>query len=311
LNRKDELGELADSFNAMVTDLKGYNAELKRLSVEMVHQEKMAGIGQLSAGIAHEINNPLGYIKSNMATLEGYHVKLEGAYQLCKSVAGNYDSMSQEELKAHVAELNAYIIKNKLDLLHEDFRDIVVETNAGLKKIEGIVKSLLGFARKADSSDFINYDLNRGIADTLVIANNEIKYSAQVVTELGEIPLICAIDGEINQVFLNLIINASYAVKETGVYGKITIRTYKGDNSVVCEISDNGIGIEEETVKRVFEPFFTTKPVGVGTGLGLSMAYECIVKKHSGRLSLKSTVGEGTTFIIELPVEHQGLHYMK
>lgn len=300
--RKDELGELADSFNAMVNDLKNYNKELQRISVEMIHQEKMAGIGQLSAGIAHEINNPLGYIKSNVATMEGYLGKLDSFYQLSRDITEKEATEAAETQTEQIQALADFAKTQKLEMLHEDLRDIVLETKAGLKKIEGIVKSLLGFARKVETTDFMSYDLNRGIEDTLVIANNEIKYHAEVVTDFADIPVISAIDGEINQVLLNLIINAAYAIKETGRFGKIVIRTYQRECEVFCDITDNGIGMPEETSKRIFEPFYTTKPVGVGTGLGLSMAYDTIVKKHFGTLTVQSKVGEGTTFTIGLPV---------
>lgn len=193
----------------------------------------------------------------------------------------------------------------KMKYIFEDLSDIILETANGISRIEKIVKSLLGFARKGFESEITEYDLNKGILDTITIANNEIKYYAKVVTELGEIPIIEVFAGEINQVFLNLIVNAAHAIKnnaENVEEGIITIRTYLKENFVCCEFEDNGTGIPQNIVNRIFEPFFTTKPVGSGTGLGLSIAHDIIVDKHKGKIIVDSKLGIGTRFIVLLPI---------
>ena len=165
------------------------------------------------------------------------------------------------------------------------------------------MKSLLGFARKASSSEFNQYDINSNIKSTITIAYNEIKYYAKVEENLEEVPTIRALEGEINQVLLNMLVNAAHAIKSKGIQGTIKIHTYCENNQVKCEITDNGTGISEENINNVFNPFFTTKPVGMGTGLGLSISHDIIVNKHSGSIEVNSELGKGTTFIISLPIE--------
>ena len=295
INRNDELGELAQSFNIMIHDLKKSREELKNYSITLIHQEKMAGVGQLSAGVAHEINTPLGYVKSNMETLEKYVMKLKGFYELQQKDKSEY----QKEA------IDNYIKNNKIEYIYNDLEDIMSQSMDGILKIEKIVRSLLGFSRKTETTEFVLYDINKGIKDTLIIAYNEIKHCAEIGQNLEDVPHIMAIDGDINQVLLNIIINAIYAIKEKGEMGKIAVHTYKKDNFVYCEISDNGVGMEDKNRKRIFEPFFTTKPVGIGTGLGLSITYDIIVNKHNGDISVQSQVGKGTTFIMKLPIQRR------
>lgn len=145
-------------------------------------------------------------------------------------------------------------------------------------------------------------DLNKGIKDTVTIANNEIKYDALVIENLRSIPVIPAVSGEINQVLLNLVVNAVHAIKSKGIKGLITICTYADSENVYCEISDDGEGIPEEYIGKIFEPFFTTKPVGTGTGLGLSIVHDIIVNKHKGKIDVESIRGQGTTFRFALPI---------
>jgi signal transduction histidine kinase len=197
-----------------------------------------------------------------------------------------------------------FIKQNKIDLIYSDLDTIFEETSEGLRRIENIIRSLLGFCRKEDENEFVEYDINKGIKDTLIVAKNEIKYLAQVTEVLKPVPLIMGIHGEINQVLLNIIVNAAHAIREKEIMGTIEIHTYSEEDFVCCEISDNGAGIKEENIKRIFEPFFTTKPEGIGTGLGLSIAYDIIVNKHKGHLEVDSEVGKGTTFRLKLPEKH-------
>ncbi len=269
--------------------------KINMLQAQLVQQEKMAEIGQLSAGIAHEINNPLGYIQSNMETLKKYTVKLKGFYKLIEDIIECSSDLDLIRVKE-------YISKNKLSFIYDDLEDIIGESMKGLLRIEKIVKSLLIFSRRSDEHEFVEYNINNGIRDTLTIANNEIKYYAKINENLEDVPYIMAIDAEINQVLLNIIVNASHAIREKGGNGTISIHTYHKNDYVYCEISDDGIGIKEENLSHIFEPFFTTKPAGIGTGLGLSIVHNIIENKHSGSINVYSEVGKGTTFKICLPL---------
>jgi len=279
--------------------------KIRMLQSQLVQQEKMAGIGQLSAGIAHEINNPLGYTQSNLDTLKKYLDRIKIFLETLKIFEGTLQTENNEAVQDFISNLRAARKKNKIDVIYDDIEDIIGESINGLSRIEKIVKSLLGFARTSISSELEDYDLNKGIRDTLAIANNEIKYFAKVVEELETIPYIKAAGGSINQVLLNLILNAVHAIKEAPQEGILTLKTFTKGNYICCEITDNGTGIPTSNFEHIFTPFFTTKPVGMGTGLGLSIAYDIIVNKHAGRLEVESELGQGTTFTIVLPCHNE------
>jgi len=277
--------------------------KIEKLQTQIINQEKMAGIGQLSAGIAHEINNPLGFVKSNIYTLTGYKDKIKKLLELYFSIEEKLKDSDEELYKEKFSEVTEYKKKNKIKIIFDDIDDIILESKDGINRMETIIKSLLGFARKASSSEFNEYDINSNIKSTITIAYNEIKYYAIVEENLEAVPTIKALEGEINQVLLNLLVNAAHAIKSKGIQGVIKIHTYCDNDYVKCEISDNGIGISEENIGNIFNPFFTTKPVGIGTGLGLSISHDIIVNKHSGSIEVKSNEGEGTTFILSLPID--------
>lgn len=286
---------------------KEYNESMEKIRMlqsQLIQQEKMAGIGQLSAGIAHEINNPLGYTQSNLDTLKKYLDKMKDFIDTLKNIESTFKTEPNEEVRNLLETIRASQKKNKINIISADIEDIIGESIIGLSRIEKIVKSLLGFARSS-TSEFEDYYLNKGIIDTLAVANNEIKYFATVVEELGDIPHIEAAGGSINQVLLNLIINAVHAIKDTSNKGIITLKTFAKNDSVYCSITDNGVGISKENIGSIFTPFFTTKPVGTGTGLGLSIAYDIIVNKHAGEIQIESEVGKGTTFTLRLPIHYK------
>ena len=286
---------------------KEYNESMEKIRMlqsQLIQQEKMAGIGQLSAGIAHEINNPLGYTQSNLATLQKYLDKIKDFLDTLNNIEGTLQTEPTDDVLNILNTIRTSQKKNKINIISNDIEDIIGESITGLNRIEKIVKSLLGFARSS-TSEFEDYDLNKGIIDTLAVANNEIKYVATVVEEPGDIPHIEAAGGSINQVLLNLIINAVHAIKDTSNKGIITLKTFEKNDSVYCSITDNGIGISKKNLDSIFTPFFTTKPVGTGTGLGLSIAYDIIVNKHAGEIKIESEEGKGTTFILRLPIQHK------
>jgi PAS domain S-box-containing protein len=267
----------------------------RQMEHQLLHSEKMAAIGQLSAGIAHEINNPVGFILSNLNRMAEYSATLtafgKSAAQLRREVkAGERDP---------TAAWDTYIRLRKesdLEFLVEDVSDIVAECREGAERIRKIVMDLKTFSHP-DTADLTSADLNQGLESTLNIVWNELKYHCEVVKELGEIPQILCHQQQINQVFMNLLVNGAHAIEERGV---ITLRTRAEGDGVAVSISDTGKGIPPENLGRIFEPFFTTKPAGKGTGLGLHLV-DGIVRAHGGRIEVESTVGAGTTFTVRLP----------
>ncbi|HEX8956961.1 MAG TPA: ATP-binding protein [Burkholderiaceae bacterium] len=269
---------------------------LQQTQAQLLQSEKMASIGQLAAGVAHEINNPVGFVNSNMGSLNHY---VDTLFE----VIDGYDKIlsagkgAQESARA-VGELKA---RADLEFLREDVVQLVRESMDGLTRVKNIVQSLKDFSHVGET-DWQYADLHAGLDSTLTIANNEIKYKADVVRDYGQLPLVNCLVSQLNQVFMNLIVNASHAIRERGT---ITIRTGCADDWVWIAVEDTGQGIPPENLTRIFEPFFTTKPVGQGTGLGLSLSYN-IVSKHNGRIEVKSEVGKGTCFTIHLPVDGKG-----
>jgi signal transduction histidine kinase len=287
--------------------------ELKRTQEQLVQSEKLAGIGQLAAGVAHEINNPLGYVTSNVDTSKKYVDRLSGVYSQIRELTGREPELNGKMLRQCVRRISDILTDNKLDYIMKELNEIYEDIDDGLRRISKIVTGLKTFARVEQGEGIEEYDLNAGIQNTLLVAHNELKHHAEVTELLGDIPLLPARGGQINQVLLNLLLNSVHAIRSKGPAqtGRIRIRTYLKDDYVFGEIEDNGTGIPQENIDRIFQPFFTTKPVGEGTGLGLSIAYDIIVNKHRGDLRVESVPGEGTKFIFRLPVMRrtdEGVH---
>lgn len=279
--------------------------KLKETQVQLIQKEKMAGIGLLAAGIAHEINNPLGYIISNIDTLQKYIDKYLKLFQILKDAKNvDYGNLSGE-CKEIFKKIDHYERENNMQFVTEDSSEIIEDSLEGLNRISKIVEGLRDFSRINVKECFSSYDLNDGVKNTLMITNNTIKHLANIKLELANLPMIHAIGSEINQVILNLVLNAAQAIKETNKIGIIKISTYEKENYIVLEIEDNGIGIKEENLTSIFNPFFSTKPIGEGTGLGLSISYDIVVNKHKGKLDVISEVGKGTTFIIQIPSNYK------
>jgi len=259
---------------------------------QLLQSEKLASIGQLAAGVAHEINNPIGYVNSNLGSLGQYVEKLIGIMEACER--------AEPELSASplLEELIALKRETDWEYLKQDTRDLIKESAEGITRVKKIVQDLKDFSH-VDESEWLYADLHKGIDSTLNIVNNEIKYNAEVIREYGAIPQVECMASQLNQVFMNMLINASHAIGESN-HGKITIRTGMENDLVWIEFSDTGKGIVPENMKRIFDPFFTTKPVGKGTGLGLSLSFG-IIEKHHGRIEVQSELGKGTTFRIWLP----------
>ena len=299
--RKDAEESLRTNYNQLAETME----KLKRTQSQLLHQEKLASIGQLAAGVAHEINNPLGFVSANIESLGKYSecfAKIINAYRdFCRS-AGFMDS---EALLAKQRELAQVEETNKIDFLLSDYGDIIQESKDGIRRMINIVKGLNTFSRIDNQGKFSEYDLNEGIQSTLIVARNETKYNSTVETELALLPKIFASGGQINQVLLNILVNASQAIKsvqQPDRIGFIRIRTFLSGAYVGCSIFNDGPPIPPEIINRIFEPFFTTKEVGKGTGLGLSISYEIIVHLHHGKLEVESSAEKGTTFTLFLPV---------
>ncbi|MBN1794359.1 MAG: PAS domain-containing protein [Candidatus Omnitrophica bacterium] len=279
-------------------ELKEAYENLKTVQAQLIQSEKMAGIGQLSAGVAHEINNPTGFVMSNLETLQGYAQKLFETFDEFEAFFNA--SLPQDPEKARILRDHLEVIKknNTFDYIRQDIPSLIEECLDGADRIKGIVSNLRSFAH-TDTGDKCEIDLNEELEKSLNLVWNELKYKCEVTKEYdGEMPRILASPGQLDQVFVNILINAVQAIPERG---RVHIRTYKKSGYVYAEISDTGGGIPEEIRARIFEPFFTTKEVGKGTGLGLSIAYG-IITNHNGTLEVESKVGEGTTFRIGLPI---------
>ncbi|CRM94906.1 Sporulation kinase E [Pseudomonas sp. 22 E 5] len=267
--------------------------ERKHLESQLVQSEKLASLGQLAAGVAHEINNPVGFISSNLSTLEGYFNQLQqmlDAYQRAEALVTPPEQ--SEQLKAMRVGL-------ELDFLKEDIPVLIKESREGIGRVVQIVKDLKNFSRVDNEQTWQFANLQQGIDSTLNIVASELKYKADVVKHYGALPEIECLASQLNQVVMNLVINAAQAMGPER--GTITISTGVDSENVWLEVADNGYGIAPQTLQKIFDPFFTTKPVGEGTGLGLSLSYG-IVKKHRGDISVSSELGKGTTFRVVLPI---------
>ena len=279
--------------NEELTEL---NARLSATQDKLVQSEKLASIGQLAAGVAHEINNPIGYIFSNFGTLEKYLGQL---FQMLEAYEANEQALTGTPQGQRLKAMREDI---ELDYLKEDIPTLMNESREGISRVRKIVQDLKDFSRVDASQEWVWANLHRGIDSTLNIVNNEIKYKAEVIKDYGEIPDVQCLPSELNQVFMNLLVNAAHAI--TAERGTITIRTGTSHEQVWVEIADNGSGIPKDIIGRIFDPFFTTKPVGKGTGLGLSLSYG-IIQKHKGHIEVSSTPGEGTCFKVTIPVKHE------
>ncbi len=292
----------------MLEELHGRNAELesekamqnrlidklRQAQTQLLQTEKMASIGQLAAGVAHEINNPVGYINSNLNSLKAYLGDIFRFLDAHENIVSNlgkhtYGVSAIDDMRREI----------DMDYLRGDLTNLVLESMEGASRVIKIVKDLKEFSH-IDMDKFEIVDIHNGLESTLNIVRNEIKYKAGVIKEYGDLPEIECVPAQINQVFMNILINAAHAIEEKGT---ITIKTGSVDGRVWVEISDNGMGIGQDALKRIFDPFFTTKPVGKGTGLGLSISYG-IIAKHNGKIEVENNKDGGACFRVWLPVRH-------
>ena len=300
---RDSRDQLEERVRERTADLQTANATLlaeKTLQEELIKKleeahnqllqsEKMASIGQLAAGVAHEINNPVGFVNSNLGTLQVYSDNILKLLQVYEQQEASLPDEGRQEIAR---------LKKEIDVayLRDDMGSLLAESLDGLQRVKRIVRDLKDFAH-VDESERLWSNLETGLESTLNVVWNELKYKATVVKEYGNIPQIECFPSQLNQVFMNLLVNAGQAIEQQG---RITLRTGYDEENVWLEVEDTGKGIKPEHLVRIFEPFFTTKPVGQGTGLGLSLSYG-IVHKHGGRIEVQSELGKGTVFKVVLP----------
>ena len=276
--------------------------EQNKANAQLLQSEKMASIGQLAAGVAHEINNPTGFVSSNLKTLADYTgdiFELINKYKKMRNEIetawpnGDMPALLSDQLK-EVADHEEEI---DLDYLLEDIHDLIGDCREGTDRIKKIVIDLKDFAHPGEDK-LEQANINHGIEQTLNMINNELKYVATVNKKFSDLPYVECYPRQINQVLMNILVNAAQAIEKKGI---IDISTKAENNFVEIKISDTGTGIPEENLSKIFDPFFTTKEVGKGTGLGMNIAYN-IIKKHNGSIDIQSTMGKGTTFLIKLPL---------
>jgi len=341
--QRDEVGELAEGCNAMldrleqidrersiaVRSLEDSNRTLERemkdgseclretnqrlddaisakkaIGEELQRAQKLGSVGRLAAGIAHEINTPLQFVNDNT------HFLQHGIRDLTTMIGHYREALEAIALgrpsREVLAEIDGKEDDADLNYLLANLPKALADSVEGLKRVATIARSMKEFSYP-DQKEKAPVDLNQAIRATLTIARNEYKYVADVETELGDLPLVNCLAGEINQVILNIVVNASHAIEEvthgTGKRGRITVRTFEADGFAVITIADTGGGIPDSIRERLFEPFFTTKPIGKGTGQGLAISRSVIVDKHGGQLTFETQIGVGTTFVIRLPLE--------
>lgn len=293
----DPVYQLGESFNNMMYILELKNKELEKAYTDLkdsqfriVQQEKMASIGQIAAGVAHEINNPIGFISGNLRALDKYINKFTDFINIQNGIISSFNN---EEAKKIITEKR----KNfKLDYVCEDVKGLIAESLDGTERVSSIVKGLKSFSR-TDDEKYACSDINVCMENSLRIVWNELKYKATVTKDYGTLPVTKCYYNQLSQVFINLLVNAGHAIQEKG---EITVKTWNDNNTVYISVADTGCGIPAENIHKLFDPFFTTKEAGKGTGLGLSISYD-IVKKHGGDISVDTVSGKGTTFTVKIP----------
>ncbi|MDD3415538.1 MAG: response regulator [Lachnospiraceae bacterium] len=294
-----ELHLLYEKSNMQNIELKNVNEQLKDIQFSLIQSEKLAAIGELAAGVAHEINNPIAYVGSNLETISNYLIKIRNFLKDIDS-ANQTDQFSYEVFQE-------YYKKNKLNIVMEDLDGLIGESKDGIQKVTEIVKSLRNFARSGIENERNYYSLRELIDQVLLMVRNESKYFVDIKTNSLDDSEVYCNRSQISQVFLNIIINAIQAIKQQkrNELGNMCITIYKEQENQCISFKDDGPGILQENLSKIFNPFFTTKEIGQGTGLGLSISFDIIVKKHNGVFDVISTYGEGCEFIIKLPIKKQ------
>jgi two-component system, NtrC family, sensor kinase len=294
LNKQKEIIESSRNLIELKnTELNSAMDLIKSAQSQLVQSEKMASLGQLTAGVAHEINNPINFVSANIKPLK------DDVEDLLKCITMYDEQIAASQLEHHFEPLRLFQKKLDMKMLVDEINGLLKGIEVGAARTTEIVKGLRNFSR-LDQSDLKKANINEGIESTLVLLHSFYKDRITVVKNFGEIPEIDCYPGQLNQVFMNILSNSIQAIDEQGM---ITITTALLPDQLMISIIDNGHGMSEEVRKKIFDPFFTTKEVGKGTGLGLSITYG-IIEKHNGKIEVKSEIGKGTEFIIYLPLKN-------
>lgn len=287
---------IADPLRLYIKSLEELKAEVEKRSSELFHAERMASIGTLAAGVAHEINNPLAYVKSNLTSLQGF------LKPIVKTIRKLLELEKESpQIMADLSASGLVFDSAELEFIIDDLDEILADLRDGSDRIVTIVNGLRQFSHPATKTQGKS-DLNEAVNVAIELSRSEFKYHANLETDLAEIPLLDANAGEITQVLVNLIVNAGQAIKDSGT---IRVKSQKTTNGVEISVEDTGAGINSQDLAQIFNPFFTTKPVGKGTGLGLAISHR-IMKEHGGEIAVESKPGVGTKFTLKfpLPAEH-------
>ncbi|HYE10621.1 MAG TPA: response regulator [Patescibacteria group bacterium] len=300
------LKELLQSLETKNSHLTLLTKELKEMQFHLVNKEKFAAIGELAAGIAHEINNPMGYVSSNLETFRSYTNKLNFIFEKYRELAKHIEAQDKtsSELIMMFKDISALEKSMKVDFIISDIDNLIEDSLDGIGRVSKIVQSIRRFAKTGFEEELVFNNLNEIIEEAMLVLKHEAAGTADIAEEFGKLPDMMCNRSEIGQVIINMIINAIESIKRQNRRdnGKITIKTYFDADNIDIEISDDGAGIETDNLYSIFNPFFTTKDIGQGIGLGLSIAHDIIVNKYKGQILVTSEKDMKTTFIIKLPL---------